>query len=279
MDKEPLDPKASLPAEEISTQSSVGAVSTAPKFCTRCGAPRQADWVECPHCNQRRIEAARAGGSGLEGRGQRLSIKAPLVLYFLLLATSAVGIAWRLLGAAEIQSLLLIGAADTVIVLLWAAFSWRSLSGPLTRLGNPLWYLLAPVFGTGTFLLATGLVQALISLLPGVEEILVSEPFLNAGYGWGVLLLVICFQPAIIEEIAFRGIILSDFQRVLSVREAIILSSLLFMVLHLAVLSFPHLLLMGLLLGWVRMKSKSLYPCMVFHFTHNLLVTLAEVGG
>jgi membrane protease YdiL (CAAX protease family) len=62
-------------------------------------------------------------------------------------------------------------------------------------------------------------------------------------------------------------------------REAVLISALMFMVLHLAVLSFPHLLVIGLVLGYVRVRSGSLYPCMLLHFTHNLLVVLAEMKG
>ncbi|NQT11773.1 MAG: CPBP family intramembrane metalloprotease, partial [Planctomycetes bacterium] len=72
---------------------------------------------------------------------------------------------------------------------------------------------------------------------------------------------------------------LEALQGTLGPRDALIVSALMFMVLHVAVLSFPHLLLMGLVLGYLRMKSGSLYPCMVLHFTHNLLVILVEMGG
>ncbi len=37
--------------------------------------------------------------------------------------------------------------------------------------------------------------------------------------------------------------------------------------------------LMGLCLGWLRVRSGSLYPCIAMHFTHNLLAILAEMGG
>ena len=94
-----------------------------------------------------------------------------------------------------------------------------------------------------------------------------------------MIVVLICVQPAVIEELAFRGAILGVLRDLLGTREAVIVSALMFMILHLAILSFPHLLLVGLALGYLRVRTKSLYPCMVMHFTHNLLVILAEATG
>jgi membrane protease YdiL (CAAX protease family) len=69
---------------------------------------------------------------------------------------------------------------------------------------------------------------------------------------------------------------LSGLQRVMAARDAVIVSSTLFMIIHLSPLSFPHLLLIGLVLGWMRVRSGSLYPGMVLHFVHNGLVLVAE---
>ena len=40
------------------------------------------------------------------------------------------------------------------------------------------------------------------------------------------------------------------------------------------VLELPHRFVMGLLLGWLRARSNSLAPCVLAHFTHNLLAIL-----
>ena len=53
---------------------------------------------------------------------------------------------------------------------------------------------------------------------------------------------------------------------------AIVLASALFMAMHLSVLSAPYLFALGLLLGWTKWKTGSLYPSMLVHFLHNLIV-------
>lgn len=86
------------------------------------------------------------------------------------------------------------------------------------------------------------------------------------------LILVVCVSPAIFEEITFRGYIQTYFGRDFSPTKAIIISSVLFSVMHFNFLSAPYLFLVGALLGWVRHRTGSLYPSMVIHFLHNLVV-------
>ena len=46
----------------------------------------------------------------------------------------------------------------------------------------------------------------------------------------------------------------------------------LFAVLHFSLLSLPYLFMVGLLLGWAKWKTGSLYPSILVHFLHNLIV-------
>ena len=48
------------------------------------------------------------------------------------------------------------------------------------------------------------------------------------------------------------------------------------MTLHLEPLMFPHLLALGGITAWMRMRSGSLYPGMLMHFVHNTLVIVVE---
>lgn len=83
------------------------------------------------------------------------------------------------------------------------------------------------------------------------------------------MFVLICLIPGITEEIAFRGLIQHWLQTVLKPWRAIVLASALFTALHLSVLSAPYIFLLGLLLGWTKWKSKSLYPSILMHIAHN----------
>ena len=52
----------------------------------------------------------------------------------------------------------------------------------------------------------------------------------------------------------------------------LIAMSFLFAAMHFSIASLPYLFLVGMLLGWVKWKTGSLYPSMLIHFLHNLIV-------
>jgi len=238
-------------------------------FCRRCGSRRDLLTGECPAC------AAAAGLAPADVQDGARHIASSIGLYFVLLGTlilAAVAIAMAPDHQATIE--IVVGVIDGVIVAAWCAAVWRHVSPGLVQAASPRWFALAVLVAFATFTIASILVHAMVKL--GIEDLDYSDPFLDAGFGWTAVILSVCVQPAIVEELAFRGVIWSTLQRSLNVREAILVSALMFMVIHLAVPSFPHLFLIGLALGYLRARSGSIYPCMLAHFMHNLLVVLSE---
>ena len=89
--------------------------------------------------------------------------------------------------------------------------------------------------------------------------------------------LVFALMPAITEELAFRGYILSGLERTYSPRTAILLSALLFGFLHVLLSLFQQFFgaaLLGLILGAIAVRTGSLWPGVVFHFVNNALGVL-----
>lgn len=85
---------------------------------------------------------------------------------------------------------------------------------------------------------------------------------------WGFMSLVV-FGP-LTEEIVYRGAILGAL--VSEGRNkwvAITVSALLFAVSHFNPAQFTHALLIGMLLGWVCIKTKSILPCIAIHIINN----------
>jgi sodium transport system permease protein len=89
-----------------------------------------------------------------------------------------------------------------------------------------------------------------------------------------LVLLAFAFAPAICEEIAFRGFILSGFGRSKRTWLAIGLSSLMFGLMHMIPPQVFNASLLGLVLGLIAVRSGSLLPCVAFHFTWNSLAVL-----
>jgi sodium transport system permease protein len=95
---------------------------------------------------------------------------------------------------------------------------------------------------------------------------------------------VFAVLPAICEELAFRGFILSGLEYRRRTRSAILLSALMFGFLHVLLSLFQQLFnatLLGIVLGLLAVRSKSLLPGILFHFLNNALaITQAHwVGG
>ena len=105
-------------------------------------------------------------------------------------------------------------------------------------------------------------------VLPKLTEF--KELFNNTNV-W-TLLLLIAVVPAVCEELAFRGFILSGFRHLGHRRRAIVYSALLFGVTHGILQQSLIASLVGVVLGYVAVQSGSIVPCMVFHLCHNALV-------
>ncbi|MEJ7639339.1 MAG: CPBP family intramembrane glutamic endopeptidase [Singulisphaera sp.] len=99
----------------------------------------------------------------------------------------------------------------------------------------------------------------------------------------GMALLLLAVVPAICEEFAFRGFILSGMQRGHSTRSAILLSRLLFGFLHVLMSIFQQLFnatLLGLVLGLLAIRSGSIFPGILFHALNNgLAVSMGYASG
>ena len=89
-----------------------------------------------------------------------------------------------------------------------------------------------------------------------------------------LLMLIFAVTPAICEELAFRGFVLSGLARGGRLAIAVVVSSIMFGIIHMIPQQAFNAALMGLLLGLVAVHSRSLFPAMAFHFCTNALALL-----
>ena len=85
---------------------------------------------------------------------------------------------------------------------------------------------------------------------------------------------VFALVPAVCEELAFRGFILSGLEHQHRTRSAILLSALMFGFLHVLLSLFQQLFnatLLGIVLGLLAVRSRSILPGILFHFLNNAL--------
>ncbi|MFT4541773.1 MAG: membrane protease YdiL (CAAX protease family) [Planctomycetota bacterium] len=84
--------------------------------------------------------------------------------------------------------------------------------------------------------------------------------------------------PSISEEWTDRGILWVALRRVAGVGVTIFCTAMVFAFMHglngAGLLELPHRFTLGLALGWLRMHTNSLWPCILAHASHNALAVL-----
>ena len=93
--------------------------------------------------------------------------------------------------------------------------------------------------------------------------------------GWWAILLV-CVQPAVVEELFFRYLLFGHLRRHLGLHATAWLSGVVFGMAHVGnVAGWPVLIVLGAGLGYARAYSGSLLLPVGLHFFHNLAVLAA----
>ena len=130
------------------------------------------------------------------------------------------------------------------------------------------------------FCLGIGFGLALVSKTAIVLGVLsgapIPERLLPDGFLWipTVVVLIpiveeLLFRIPIVEELLFRGILFGSFCRSFSYKAAIVLSAILFAMVHYMV-SWPSAFVIGVLLAWLYWRTDNLAVAMAIHCTINL---------
>lgn len=253
------------------------------------------DGVRCPACQAKlrpRVRFCAACGHRLSvsalppRRVRSVEIRSRLVTHIreirrvswlfgaLLLSSLAFGMLTRAGGSAWLG--VAFSLVDAVVVFSFAR-AFRTDLAPLfgvPQLAPRLWRQLIAV--AAAMIAALSGYFALLSRA-GVPILRVSEILAQPGGSVGALFLIAVALPAVFEELAFRGVILTALEKVFSEREALVIQAALFSVLHLTPIAFPSHFLMGLCFGWMRQKTRNLYPPIAAHATWNGLALSYEL--
>jgi sodium transport system permease protein len=116
-------------------------------------------------------------------------------------------------------------------------------------------------------------IQKLYPLQEGiVAETKVMEQMITSAPYWWLPFLLMAILPAICEELAFRGFILSGLRHVGHKWWAIGLSAVFFGIAHTVVQQSLAAAALGLVIGYVAVQTTSLVPAILFHATYNSIM-------
>ena len=169
------------------------------------------------------------------------------------------------------QMLLMQGLFSVICVALFLGFRWTPVSVHYwnTRPFSVIFWCIIAAVGS---IAPSMWLQSVLDFLPD----LVGEELLDfIQHRWGYL--VVCILAPLAEEVIFRGAVLRTMLEHWEGSKrwtAIIISALLFGLAHMNPAQIPHAFLMGILLGWLYERSRSLIPCVVLHCVNNTIAYL-----
>ena len=116
--------------------------------------------------------------------------------------------------------------------------------------------------------LITGIViEPVLNLFP--ESFLELLNNMGANGGWSVLMLAIL--APVLEEVLFRGILLEAVREKYSSGRAIVVSALMFGVIHIIPQQVVNAFVIGLILGFIYVRTNSLWPVIIIHALNNAM--------
>jgi membrane protease YdiL (CAAX protease family) len=125
----------------------------------------------------------------------------------------------------------------------------------------------------------TGLLSLLGDFDPTEEQGLVPDGWDSSRAApFVAFFLAVTILAPIVEELTYRGLGFSLFQPY-GVVVAIVSTGLLFGLTHGLLIGLPVLAFFGIVVGWLRARTDSVYPGMLLHSTFNAVALLAAVSG
>ena len=97
----------------------------------------------------------------------------------------------------------------------------------------------------------------------------------EGDFGWLGAFMKVAVVAPIVEELIFRGLILNGLRRNYKAVTAVFMSALLFALFHLNPWQFPATFVLGLLLGWIMLRTNNILLAIIGHSINNFLVLLS----
>lgn len=239
--------------------------------------------MECSKCQyQNPTKATFCGKCGnkleisSEGLDYNKNVKKISIFFFALLAY-IVTIHFIEFGNNYIQTLL-IDLIFATIILIFYFIDSKTLN-KLLKFNRPRRILLiiiviiAPLFAMLVSFIADLLNQSIFDK----NQIIYYEQFINSPAPIPLSILSIGLFPAIFEEIAFRGIVFNELTKITGLKSTIIISAILFTILHLSLLSIFWIFPIGLIFGYLRAKYRTLWYGIIGHLIYNSSIVLIEI--
>jgi hypothetical protein len=171
----------------------------------------------------------------------------------------------------------------SIIIIYFIAYKYRK--NILTTLGIKIGSLAKGIFlGAASYISYLPILFASLLLSMGLSELFKiapeENPLLNVFSIEGrpfllvYFVLCICFIGPIIEEIFFRGFLYPALRNKLGASLSILISSIVFSLLHMTFVGFLPIFFLGVMLAYIYERSGSLLSSITIHIIHNASITI-----
>lgn len=238
--------------------------------CEKCGVKRNVNDRFCGNCGNEISDEAE------KPHEDAFTILTPSLLYYFI--TLALLVIYKLtpVFGNDFEGFLYVSVIDVLIVVCFTIYSYKDLKHLFSLQGFRLSI-------AGLTILGALAGSIFISWFANIINIVISDDvfyntylFSDTGSPFLLATLFLCVQPAIFEEIAFRGFLFNNIQKLSTPKETVYITSFIFGILHLAIVSMLWLVPIGLVFALLRLKHNTIWYGVIGHFTYNLGVTAIE---
>lgn len=110
----------------------------------------------------------------------------------------------------------------------------------------------------------------------GINFTSASNPEINSASEYVLFVIECAIVPAIVEEFAFRGVVLQSLRRFGDIF-AIVMSAAVFAIMHGNMVQIPFAFIAGLAFGYFVIRTKSLWTSITIHFLNNFYSVIINV--
>jgi uncharacterized protein len=243
------------------------------KLCVKCGLAVMPTDKFCGHCGNETSQETKVLTEDV------FSVLSPALLYYFITLILLATYKLTPLFPDGFEGMLIISLIDVAMVFSFWMYAFDEI--------KPMFSLKGFSFTVASLTVAGALMGSLIvSWIATVIEVSISDDvfyntylFEDTGSPFLLAILFICVQPAIFEEVAFRGFLFTNLQKITSPAGAVYITSFLFGIIHLAAVSLIWLVPIGLAFAFLRVKYNMIWYGVIGHFTYNFGITVLEFAG
>ncbi|MFW5804170.1 MAG: type II CAAX prenyl endopeptidase Rce1 family protein [bacterium] len=228
------------------------------KKCNNCGEHLIDSHRFCPKCGNRTYTIKNT-----------TQIEREVYNVFLIFFSQLTFIAFLLLYRNELDSPIIIDLVFAIIAVILSIRFYKVLKPSLAiqrfSIKKSLQYAgIQTIITSFTFLVSYTLTQIF-----DLNSSTIKSEYEHYSYPFIIAFISIAIMPAIIEELVFRGVLFGQLLKLIHEKSVIIVTGILFAIIHFNFIGFIWLIPAGIYLGWLRYKEHTIWYGSLCHFIHN----------